>query len=199
MPYRLSPTPILGEEPIIKVGQSGLSTEQLDRIVAIGDELVATPAHVGFGDSRRLDPSYRHCKIAWINATPDALWIFDEIARIVGDANARFWNYDLWEIRDALQYTVYEGSELSYFDWHRDNGDFYGGPPRKLSLSLLLSDPADYDGGDFEFSMGDARKVSYKDRGTMIVFPSWLFHRVLPVTRGVRKALVAWVAGPRFR
>jgi len=71
--------------------------------------------------------------------------------------------------------------------------------PRKISLSLQLSEPSDYEGGELVLQAGDSERVAEKARGTLIAFPSFVLHRVRPVTAGVRKSLVIWVAGPEFR
>jgi PKHD-type hydroxylase len=73
--------------------------------------------------------------------------------------------------------------------------------PRKLSLSLLLNEPGvDYNGGDFQFNLGNEDGASSAEcrKGRIIAFPSWAIHRVTPVTQGIRRSLVVWVTGPKF-
>jgi PKHD-type hydroxylase len=72
---------------------------------------------------------------------------------------------------------------------------------RKLSLIIQLTDPSEYEGGDFQFDsdIPQPDPAEIKQRGTVIVFPSFLRHRVTPVTSGVRRSLVSWVEGPKFR
>ena len=70
---------------------------------------------------------------------------------------------------------------------------------RKLSVSLLLSDPDDYDGGDLQFKFGEEEQTAERERGMMTLFLSWSLHRVTPVTRGTRYSLVAWTSGPPFK
>ena len=92
---------------------------------------------------------------------------------------------------------MYDGSGTHY-DWHVDNNMLTDLPPRKLSMSVQLSDPDDYDGGGLEIS--DGQIVEATDaRGAVIVFPSYRVHRVTPVTEGVRRSLVVWANGPAFR
>ncbi len=71
--------------------------------------------------------------------------------------------------------------------------------PRKLSLSLQLSDPARYQGCDLELSYGDGVQQAPRSRGTVIAFPSYVLHRVTPIASGTRKSLVIWASGPDFR
>ena len=70
---------------------------------------------------------------------------------------------------------------------------------RKLSLSVQLTDPADYDGGDLEFVNHLGNEDEFRKQGSIIVFPSYLSHRVTTVTRGARRSMIAWVFGPPFR
>ena len=95
-----------------------------------------------------------------------------------------------------------------HFDWHIDNG-IEAVATRKLSFTVQLSDPSDYDGGDLEFAMYTAagyaaasaatQAQAARQRGAIVIFPAFHLHRVSPVTRGERIALVGWVHGPRFR
>ena len=66
---------------------------------------------------------------------------------------------------------------------------------RKLSVSIQLSDPASYEGGDLEINMGSFSKTAARDKGALIIFPSYALHRVHPVTSGERHSLVAWIVG----
>ena len=70
---------------------------------------------------------------------------------------------------------------------------------RKLSLSLQLTDPSQYEGCDLQFQGGRRIETAPRTRGALIAFPSYVLHRVTPITRGVRKSLVCWVSGPEFR
>ena len=71
---------------------------------------------------------------------------------------------------------------------------------RKLSFSLQLSDPDQYTGGELEFSdNGGKTMFAPKQRGTMVVFDSRLKHRVRRVKSGLRKSIVGWVVGPRWK
>ncbi len=73
------------------------------------------------------------------------------------------------------------------------------GSPRKLSMVLQLSDPSEYEGGDLELFTSANPIITKKQKGIIHAFPSYVMHRVTPVTKGVRKTLVVWIAGPRFK
>ncbi len=84
-----------------------------------------------------------------------------------------------------------------HFDWHLCQ--IPGGAQRKLSFSLQLTDPADYDGCELELHGGAKSLVAPRMRGAIITFPSSAMHRVTPIRRGIRRAVVIWTAGPSFR
>jgi PKHD-type hydroxylase len=71
--------------------------------------------------------------------------------------------------------------------------------PRKLSFSLILSNPNEYIGGDFEILIGKKSSPIIQTRGRVIAFPSFVMHRVTPLTSGVRKSIVFWALGPKFK
>jgi PKHD-type hydroxylase len=71
--------------------------------------------------------------------------------------------------------------------------------PRKLSISLMLSDPSEYTGGDFEIMTGKSPTQVLQPKGRAIAFPSYMMHRVTPIITGVRRSLVVWVLGPKFK
>ena len=95
-----------------------------------------------------------------------------------------------------MQIGKYE--EGGHYNWHMDlNGANMRGKSRKLSFSLLLNDPSEFEGGKLEFD-GVTEQPDQK-QGTVIIFPSYAIHRVTPVTSGVRYSAVTWVNGPAFR
>jgi PKHD-type hydroxylase len=101
-------------------------------------------------------------------------------------------------LAESLQYTIYHGAEGGHFDWHRDQGDAHE-EPRKISLSLQLSDGSSYEGCALELHSSGGVQAAPRKRGTLIAFPSYVLHRVTPIRSGIRKSLVVWAAGPEFR
>lgn len=97
-----------------------------------------------------------------------------------------------------VQFTEYHASKKAHYDWHHDvNWQNPLNFDRKLSVVIQLTDPSEYEGGDFEFF--ECENPDIKEKGSVVVFPSYLRHRVTPVLSGVRKSLVAWFSGPRWR
>lgn len=90
------------------------------------------------------------------------------------------------------------GSGGGHYDWHLDRGGL-GIAPRKLSAVIQLSDPNEYEGGDLQLYVGSEPTNIKKQKGLVVVFPSFVLHRVTPVTGGTRRSLVAWLSGPKFR
>ena len=166
----------------------------------------------------QLAPKIRNSKNAWI---PTEHWIGGWVWYYIQKANRENFLYDLWDIDGgSIQYTHYEPGD--YYTWHVD-GDITssfkpnikpgsgvnisqdqvlqkGECVRKLSFSLQLSDAKDYKGGEVEFinSAGE-RYFAPKQKGTLIVFDSRTKHRVRTVKSGLRKSLVGWVVGPRWK
>jgi predicted 2-oxoglutarate/Fe(II)-dependent dioxygenase YbiX len=175
---------------------------------------------VGAGDYGTVDRDKRNAKNAWV---PTSHWIAGFVWHYVMRANRENFLYDLTNIDgESLQYTVY--GEGEYYGWHNDAGlaTYYkpmaGGnrghgeaiaadfinenceKVRKLSFSLLLSDPDTYEGGNLQLldEMGKSY-IAPRQRGTIILFDSRAQHRVQKVKSGVRKSLVGWTVGPRFK
>lgn len=169
--------------------------------------------------TKRIDLNKRNSQCAWIPANH---WVAGLIWHYVKMANDKNFLYDLSNIDgNALQYTVYE--EGQYYSWHQDVylGQMYQIQAdkanlssqtqlledfantnlervRKLSFSLLLND--DYEGGQFQFLNENSELYEPpKEKGTIIIFDSRTRHRVRPVKKGVRKSIVGWVVGPRWK
>jgi PKHD-type hydroxylase len=167
------------------------SAVQCERIVALGEALGLAPGHM-----TRPGYSPRRCQFAWMPRDPATAWIYDRIAEAVREVN-RNYGFELVGMMDPLQFTRYDGATHDEIGWHVDCGE---GPntTRKLSLTVQLSDPGAYEGGDLEFLAMPASSFM-RHRGAAILFPALLAHRVTPVARGTRHALVAFWNGPPFR
>jgi PKHD-type hydroxylase len=124
-------------------------------------------------------------------------WIYDRMERTARLLNHQVYRFDLSGFSDQFQYSVYHGHEGGHFGWHIDQ--VRGAAHRKLSFSLQLSDPSDYEGGALTIHSAGGPVIAAKDRGTLVAFPSYALHRVAPVTAGTRRALVFWCAGPPFQ
>tara|TARA_R110002153_G_scaffold3634_3_gene17440 strand:- start:1953 stop:2531 length:579 start_codon:yes stop_codon:yes gene_type:complete len=158
----------------------------------------AVESTIGFENSR-TDPDYRQCDIRWLD-TGREKGLVDMLWGYVNRANRDSFDVDIRYINE-LQFTSYYGETLGKYGWHHDV-DFKNPAPwhRKLSMTVQLSDPADYEGGEFEFQDDiDQLPPEYTEKGTVLVFPSFYKHQVKPVTKGTRHSLVSWVEGPHWR
>lgn len=172
--------------------ESGLSDEEIMRIRAIGDPLEKTSVKL-FG---RTNPSRVKAVGTRLRISDETRWIYERMEAVVHAANALYYRYDLSCFGEHFYYLQYRDGE--HFDWHLDIGP--GTPaPRKLSLVLQLSDPSEYDGGDFDVLAAIDHERSEKAKGLILAFPSYKIHRVTPVTRGIRRTLVMFACGPNFR
>ena len=142
------------------------------------------------------------------NRSSDVSWLDEDnlgssLTNLVIIANNESgWNYSLKEF-EPLQYTIYKKDD--FYDWHIDshNNPYDNGMVRKLSFTLCLNE--DYEGGSFSFCsphpISKKTKIETLDKpkkGTMIVFPSYTWHKVDKVTSGIRKTLVGWVVGKEW-
>ena len=140
--------------------------------------------------------AYRKSRVSWLRPGPETNWVFEKAQEFVIKANAHAYRMDLAGFTEPLQ--VAEYGEGQYYDWHLDVGaDRFS--IRKLSFIVQLTDPASYEGGAVELRFARESQAIPTTRGAMAVFPSYLLHRVNPVTRGLRKSLVGWIGGPHYR
>jgi len=121
------------------------------------------------------------------------MWLFAKLNLAVNQLN-RAYQYDLKGLFDGIQIASY--SRGGKYDWHMDLGPAKNSS-RKLSLSVQLSENDSYKGGNLEFA--NIPEKADREISSLIAFPSFLQHRVTPVTRGVRHSLVAWIHVHPFR
>lgn len=171
------------------------TNEELSEIKKIGDSFPKQKAAVGSGDDS-LVSDYRVSEISWIPEQNNTQWLYEKIANYAKEANKEMWNFDIWGYHDSLQYTNYYG-DGGHYDWHADLGP--GISNRKLSVVLQLSDPSEYVGGDLQMNTGGSILTIPREYGLLCFFPSFVLHRVTPLTSGLRTSLVTWLCGANLR
>ena len=151
----------------------------------------------------------RDSNIVWFNDR----WVYREIQPYVHQANKNAgWNFN-WDYSESCQFTIYKKGQ--YYDWHCDSWDkpyAVDGPTkgkiRKLSVTVSLTDPIEYKGGELQFDFRQQDPDKPRDirtcteilpKGSLVVFPSFVWHRVKPVTKGIRHSLVVWNLGYPFQ
>lgn len=176
------------------------SKEEVEKILDLEDLNKFVKGSVGDGKVGVLNVESRDSEIMWIHPNDfqngEALWVFDKFADLAAHVNQDHFLFDIDHIQ-AFQYTVYR--ENQHYTWHADIANSWQKFERKISATIILSDPNEYEGGEFELINGDPEKsiVVKGNKGDVIFFASWMPHRVRPVTSGVRKSLVAWIMGER--
>lgn len=172
------------------------SDEELDDLVALGQSKDLIPSAVNYASGDvTIDEQLRKSNVCFLPPT-DIPHVYDKLTWVMNKLNPEYFNFDLTGFGEFLQFAEYR--EGDYINSHLDMGPTM--IPRKLTLSVQLTDEDDYEGGDIEIMTAaeHPQKLS-RQRGTILVFPSYIMHRVTPITRGVRHSLVGWVTGPQFR
>lgn len=173
---------------------SGLSDGQLDWIRDYGDRLTKTDVKL-YGT---YNDDMVKAKGAHFAPNDDTLWLYEEMAKLVKRINGASYRFDLTGFSENFYYHTYQGDGGDHFAWHVDAGAKTP-EPRKLSVVLQISDPDEYEGGEFEVRTPRGENEALKKRGIVTAFPSHKIHRVRPVTKGIRRVLVMFAAGPHFR
>ncbi len=193
--------------------KSAIPERICDDIVKYGQQLQDQMALTGGLVDKKLNQKQikdlkkkRDSNVVWISDR----WVYKEIQPYVHQANANAgWNFD-WDYSESCQFTKYKKGQ--YYDWHCDSWDQPYNVPntpsygkiRKLSVTVTLSDPKNYKGGELEFDFRN-KDVGKKNnihkcteilpKGSLVVFPSFVWHRVCPVKSGERNSLVIWNLG----
>ena len=187
-----------------------------DEIIKLGEErqtLQAVTGQTKEEESKTDTENQRNSSISWLSEP----WIYEEINPYIHAANNNAgWGFE-WSWNEVTQYTKYQPGQ--FYDWHQDmypnplqfeNDPNLNGKFRKISMSLMLNDGSEYEGGDFQFDFRNYHPTQVpekdkiitatqaKSKGSIIVFPSFVWHRVTKVTKGTRYSLVNWSLGDRF-
>jgi PKHD-type hydroxylase len=199
--------------------KSAVPPKICDDIIEYGLTQAETMARTGgYGDKELTKDQIKNMQkkrksdLVWLNDT----WIYKELHPYIHQANkSAGWNYE-WDRSESCQFTKYKLNQ--YYDWHCDSWDkpyMKDGPSkgkiRKLSMTCQLTDGSEYEGGELEFDfrnydphmreedkhLKQAKEILPK--GSIIVFPSFVWHRVKPVTKGTRYSLVMWNLGYPFK
>ena len=194
--------------------KNALSHKFCDDIIKLGDTKVKKLGTISGvqGKKKRIKNKqkllkHRNSNIAWLNEP----WIYNELHQLVIRANQDAeWNFQ-FDYSENLQFTLYQKGQ--FYEWHQDSFDSvmynkgdpnYNGKIRKLSVTVSLNDSSEYTGGRLQFMDQQKRKpkiLTCKEiisKGSVVVFPSFMWHRVTPVKSGTRKSLVMWNLGYPF-
>ena len=175
------------------------SPQQCQMIVDAGHQQKPEVAKVGGVEKGQHDTKKRVTTISWIPFAklPE---MYKQIENQLSIVNLNHFGFDGVRLTEPAQFTEYPKG--GFYDWHMDLNAFGQegqNPIRKISMTLLLSDPKDFTGGDLMFSeMGDNKPLPLK-QGQAIFFASFLRHKVAPVKKGIRRSMVMWFGGPPLK
>lgn len=176
-----------------------LSAEECAQLITVAEERGMTRAGLTGGLKAGNIRSASSC---WIDED-DVSWLADKMIRGLATLARQSFDYDLTGFEEGFQLLRYDGLEVDgepdFYDWHIDIGRSGVNASRKLSLVVQLSDPSDYEGGLLEVNAAGNVEAQPRAIGCLTAFPSFVLHRVSPVTKGVRYSLAAWAHGPAFR
>ena len=177
--------------------KKALTSEFCDKIIETGKSKIVEKAKILDENLKARDSS-----IAWMEED----WLYQNIEPFIQEANKQAgWNFD-WIGSEKCQFTIYK--ENQYYHWHQDShNQMIDGNIRKLSVTVSLEDGDAYEGGNLEFDLrnrDDSKShilsaTEARAKGSIIVFPSFVWHRVTPITKGTRYSLVIWSVGPPFK
>jgi PKHD-type hydroxylase len=144
----------------------------------------------------KSESDVRDSKISWLYAIDGIDWVFRRVTNITLNLNERFFQFDLFGLNEGFQFTNYTAPSGKYGK-HIDRA--MNIPVRKLSISIQLTNPDEYKGGELYLYDDDKGTLMDKEQGTLIIFPSYILHEVMPITKGERNSLVTWVTGEQFK
>jgi PKHD-type hydroxylase len=176
--------------------QAAFSPAECDLIVGIARDAPQRDARL-VGLNR--DHNIRRADLVWLDEVEGTDWVMDRIIDVVRQVNREVFDFAIEEFAESPQVARYGAEREGHFDWHSDIGDGQLARKRKLTMVAQLSDPEDYQGGLLEVWPSNAVLTAPQARGTLTFFPSYLLHRVTPVTSGERFSLTQWAHGPVFR
>jgi PKHD-type hydroxylase len=173
------------------------SSKECDEIISyVKTTHTLKPATVEESSPAKKLSEHRQSNVVFLQPCEQLAWVYTRLADVVVLLNKDYFNFDLYGFTEGLQFTEYNAPGGKY-DAHTDRT--INIPVRKLSIVLQLTDPSEYDGGDFEIIEGSHSEKLYRDQGTLLAFPSYTMHAVTPLTRGTRHSLVGWISGPQFK
>lgn len=173
--------------------------EECEKIKDIGRKGHARKASIGDESNSRVDTEVRSVDEYEISIfDPENAWIFDKLGYAIAIANTEYFKFNLLGIIHGIQLLHYKGEDKGHYHWHVDIGNETAAT-RKISVSVPLSDPSEYEGGSLEFNNGGIL-VGANEKGSITMFPSYMLHRVTPLTSGERWVMVIWIHGSdRFK
>lgn len=173
--------------------KGGLSDIEIEKIYTKTNSLSLEASTILTGSETNI----RKSLVSWLlKEDKENDWLYDKLIDFAYYVNKELWNFDINFLVDDIQYSQYL-SDSNHYDYHLDLGPGMLSL-RKISIVVQLSDSNDYEGGDLQILKGKNPINLPRDKGSVFLFPSFLLHRVTPVTSGQRDSLVLWLCGKSF-
>ena len=166
--------------------------EECEKIIKLANKQKKKQATIFSG----VNKEYRDSNIVWLYPDKELEWVFRRVTDVVMELNSKFFKFDLFGMLEGFQFTNYKAPKGRYKK-HVDRA--FNSQVRKLSLTIELSDPKNYKGGELVLYEGDKGIFMEKEQGMLTAFPSFVLHEVKPVTKGERNSLVCWITGKPFK
>jgi PKHD-type hydroxylase len=199
MYYQIPPFNNPNKEQVV-FWENFLTNEELNLILSQPEWHDLNIAKIGSNTESIHNENYRSSLVSWLQVKPELFLIWEKISNVVAQVNAKYFQFDLTGFYEPMQLTLYKGNIEGHYNWHTDDSVFPNVPARKLSFSMLLSDTTEYEGGEFQVKLfGDEIQTLECKKGRAWFFPSYVIHRVAPVTKGIRRSAVLWIGGPPFK
>ena len=211
-----SDTDWLGWNPSWYFANDGFNEKEVEQIQKLKDYYTFKRGSTFGKTPETTDSKTRESELFWINPDKTTEWIYNRLSWHINKANHEQWRFELHSM-EQIQYSRYRGSDIldvrdklglrshrdmeqqtGHYDWHMDIGNG-GKSNRRISAIVQLSNRDDYSGGEVLTWDGKGEISHGTTSGTIIIFPSFVLHKVNPVPTGVRESLVVWCHGPIFR
>jgi PKHD-type hydroxylase len=199
MIFPIAPRNIAGRDSIA-FWQDFLTPEDINTILALPNWHNTAEAQIGGSKQSIINPNIRRTEVGWMEVNDITFPIWQKMTNAVAEVNRQYFHFDLTGCYELAQLGLYTDKEQGHYNWHIDTSMGDSSVPRKLSMVLCLSDPNEFEGGELQVKINnDEAQTLELAKGRAWFFPSWVLHRVTPVTKGMRRSLVLWVGGPPFK
>ena len=163
------------------------------------DQIASAPTRDAKLVGQAQHHNVRRADLVWLDEVEGCEWVTERAIDLVRVANREMFDFDITDFSESPQVARYDSSREGHFDWHSDIGDGRLAARRKLTIVIQLDAGAGYQGGDLQIMPSNHTVTAARRRGDAVMFPSFMLHRVTPVTKGTRHSLTLWCHGPSFR
>ena len=171
-----------------------LTPDEIERIFVLTNKLEPTQATL----NGKVETESRSCKTAWLPYDDEHAWLYGRLYDLVCVVNEHGYFFDPIDFVEPIMYCEYDVDD--HYGWHTDLASHPPFSSRKLAITVQLSASDDYRGGTLEFAVTPETTYTVsRAKGSVLIYPTYIAHRIQPVTKGKRKSLVFWVGGTSFQ